>query len=187
MILKLHGTSGSGKSAVARGLMSRSVVSVMPLGTGNKPEAYMVKLPNVGTNLYILGPYVSPCGGLDCISDAKEHIKLLDYYSEHGHVFYEGLLGSEYYGKIGQFSEKYGDEHIFAFLDTPIEVCIERIKARRLEAGNTKPLNEANTRGRVAKIERLRFRLENEFKRPTITIPYQDAIQTIHEIYKASE
>lgn len=187
MIIKLHGTSGSGKSTVARGLMERSQLPPMPLGTGNRPEAYKVKLSNVGADLYILGPYTSPCGGLDCITEASDHIKLLDYYSEFGHVFYEGLLGSEYYGKIGQFSEKFGSEHIFAFLDTPIEVCIDRIKARRLAAGNTKPLNAFNTRGRVAKIERLRFRLEHELNRHTVTIPYQDAIEAVHKIYRESE
>jgi thymidylate kinase len=35
---------------------------------------------------------------------------------------------------------------VFAYMDTDIEICVQRIKERRLAKGNTKPLNEENTR-----------------------------------------
>ena len=184
-IIKLHGTSGSGKTTVARELMRDDPSPRHLLNMASrKPEAYEVSIPGLKDLLYILGPYTATCGGLDSLSDVNDHIRLLQHYAEIGHVFYEGLLGSEYYGRIGKVSEAYGNAHIFAFLDTPIEVCLARVQARRLARGNTKPLNPANTVGRVAKIERLRYRLENEFKRPTRTITYLSPATEILNIYR---
>jgi energy-coupling factor transporter ATP-binding protein EcfA2 len=184
-IVKLHGTSGSGKTTVARVLLSMGLPETIL--EGRKPVAYKVTVPNLRLPLFILGPYTATCGGLDGISDSAKHIELLQQYAEEGHVFYEGLLGSEYYGKIGVFSERYGDRHLFMFLSTPIETCIERVKARRLKAGNTKPLNEENTRGRIKKIERLRERLHLELGRKVMTRPDGSAIEAIMEHYHAHD
>lgn len=185
IIVKLHGTSGSGKTTVARGLMDLAISPVRPiLSVRGKPEAYQMQLPDVHSPLFILGPYTATCGGLDGISDADDHIRLLQQSAHYGHVFYEGLLGSEYYGRIGQASEQYGDSHIFAFLDTPIETCIERVKARRAAAGNTKPLNEDNTRGRIKKIQRLKDRLDGELHRRTVWIDHKNAVQEVLKLFK---
>ena len=181
-IVKLHGTSGAGKTTVARDLM-KSAVSVTPLGTARRPEAYMLSMQGFNHPLFVLGAYTSPCGGLDTVNDVNDQIRLLEAYAKQGHVFYEGLLASEYYGRLGAVSAQYGDSHLFAFLDTPIEVCIRRIQDRRLAAGNPKLLNPLNTRNRVQKINRLKYRLEHEFRRKTITIPYQDPLPPILEFY----
>lgn len=177
MIIKIHGTSGSGKTTTVRELMGRSVTNPVPLWdySGKRPEAYEILLPGVKTPVYILGPYTAVCGGMDSIADDDEKIRLLRHYADLGHVVYEGLLSSEYYGRLGLASERYGDDHIFAFLDTPIEVCIERVKERRLKRGNTKPLDETNTRNRVKKIEALKNKLQYQLKRPVVTLPYQTA------------
>jgi len=187
MIIKLHGTSGSGKTTIARALMAGNIYSTIHNAANRKPEAYAMFHPLLQKSLVILGPYTATCGGLDSLNNVDDHIRLLEQYGHINHVFYEGLLGSEYYGRIGKVSELFGDHHLFAFLDTPIETCIERVKARRIAAGNTKPLNEDNTRGRIAKIERLRYRLEHEFFRPTITIDHKNAVAQILELYRKSE
>jgi predicted ABC-type ATPase len=174
MLVKLHGTSGSGKSTVARHLMSLGVVR--PLD-----NAYYVDIPAFKLPLYILGTYNSQCGGCDTLT-AGQQIELIHYYAPKGHVFYEGLLGSEYYGKLGVASEPYGNRHVFAFLDTPIELCIERVKARRLAKGNTQPLNEENTRNRVRKIEMLRQKLINQGRNVKI-IPYQQAGESVFALF----
>ena len=183
-IIKLHGTSGSGKTTVARELMKDAdLVRTILNPASRKPEAYEVRWLYKNP-LFILGPYTATCGGLDSLSDVNDHIRLLQHYAEIGHVFYEGLLGSEYYGRIGKVSEQFGDRHIFAFLDTPIEVCLARVQARRLARGNTKPLNPANTVGRVAKIQRLKYRLETEFHRSTQTINYINPTEEILNLYR---
>ena len=37
---------------------------------------------------------------------------------------------------------------VFAILDTPVEVCIERVKQRRLARGDERPFNPANTKAK---------------------------------------
>jgi len=166
MLIKLHGTSGSGKSTVARHLMNLGLTD--PCDNGTRVVGIGLLRP-----LYILGTYNSQCGGCDTLT-AGQQIELIHFYAPRGHVFYEGLLGSEYYGKLGVASEPYGNRHVFAFLDTPIELCIERVKARRLAKGNAKPLNEENTRNRVRKIETLKRKLYQQ-GRTVVTIGHHNA------------
>lgn len=157
MIVKLHGTSGSGKSTVARLLMEAAKM-VNPLGANtNRPEGYM--LTGFKKPLFIIGPYTTTCGGVDSITDWRETARLLHEFAAQGAVFYEGLVLSTYYGAFGAETERYGDNHVFAFMDTPIELCIQRIKDRRLEAGNLKPFNEGNTRERMKPINSLQAKL----------------------------
>lgn len=157
MIVKLHGNSGSGKTTVARQIMSLG--DRIDLGVNPKrPEAYQVVIPYWKRPLFVLGPYTNTCGGLDSVGTWREAADLLHKYAAKGHVFYEGLLSSTYYGSFGKETERYGKDHIFAFMDTPLEVCIQRILGRRAEAGNSKPLNEDNTRNRQKPISNVRSR-----------------------------
>jgi shikimate kinase len=178
MLIKLHGTSGSGKSTVARYLMTRGWTTI-------EEKAYRVDILEFAKPIFILGLYNSQCGGCDTLS-ASEQIELIHRYGPHGHVFYEGLLGSEYYGRLGEASERYGKDHVFAFLDTPIETCIERIKARRLAKGNTKPLNEENTRGRIQKIANLRAKLVRT-GRNVVDVDHIQANLQVLELYKVAD
>jgi hypothetical protein len=185
-IIKLHGTSGSGKTTAARGLMPPSHTQPIPGRTG-RPEAYKVLHPELKQPLYVLGPYTVKCGGLDSVGDAKEHIVLLNRYAPLGHVLYEGLLGSEYYGGIGKASEQYGDRHIFAFLDTPIAECVKRVVARRLEAGNEKLFDPTNTVKRVSKIDRLKWKLQHELKREVVSLNYLTPVAQLLSIFQAHD
>lgn len=161
MIIRILGNSGSGKTTAVRELMQLSKIPpIEAYNEGGRVEAYELAL-NVGKPTYVLGKYDNTCGGMDTISDWNDQLALIHRYALMGHVVYEGLLLSTYYGRMGiNLHATYGREHLWAFIDTPIETCIERVKNRRLEAGNFKPLNEANTRARVKPIESLKRRLE---------------------------
>lgn len=182
MLVKLHGTSGSGKSTVARELMARAH-EVRPIGTPGYPEAYCLQHPG-RKELWVIGSYENDCGGMDTISDVQTQIDLIHHYAMKGDVFYEGLLMSTYYGVLGKSMERYGGEHVWAFLDTPIELCIERIKARRLRKGNTKPLNEENTRKRMKPIDNLAKKLILQGRR-VITVDHHTAADIIWDLYGA--
>lgn len=177
MIIRLCGTSGSGKTTVARELMGRAPIR---LGDPKRPSAYKVP-KGYGKPLFIIGPYTNTCGGVDSLSGWKECMDMVHLYQREGHVFYESLLLSTYYGQQGLETKQYGKDHVWAFLDTPIEVCIERIKARRLAAGNTKPLNEDNTRNRVRTIDNLRRRVTDLGHR-VVVIPYLHAVYAVKEL-----
>jgi hypothetical protein len=155
----------------------------MSLGDTDPVElAYRVTIPGFKKSLYVLGLYNSQCGGCDTLT-AGQQISLIHHYASQGHVFYEGLLGSEYYGRLGEASEPYGNRHVFAFLDTPIELCIERVKARRLAKGNAKPLNEENTRNRVRKILMLRQKLITQ-GRVVVDIHCLNAGEEVFNLFK---
>lgn len=193
MIIKLHGTSGSGKTTVARGLMAKAnavdKIKVDEIDR-NRPAAYRLIMPNLMNPIYILGPYETTCGGLDSLSDADDHIWLLNHFGDQGHVFYEGLLQSGFYGRIGEASEKWGDDHVFAFLDTPLDTCLDRVKKRRIERGTTTEFNPDNTIDKFNAIIRLKYRLDNGVKCPkrkTVYIRHINAVGQVMELYDASE
>jgi len=160
MIIKLHGTSGSGKTTAVRELMDLAS-SVMPIHYGRKkPEAYRLDA-GVGTMpTYVLGSYDNTCGGVDTIPSTTELIDLVGKYKNQGHLLFEGLLVSTYHGGLGSYLDRMTEiPKVWAFMNTPIDECVERVRQRRLAAGNTKPFNEANTRNRVKPIQALRSKL----------------------------
>jgi len=83
----------------------------------------------------------------------------LEKYARKGHVVFEGLLQSTYYGAMGTHSLQWGQDYVYAFLDTPIEICLERVEARRLAQGSTNKFNPQLTRDKHTTIARLRKRV----------------------------
>lgn len=146
MILNLRGTSGSGKSSVAYEILNKFPHKIVDLGLTKKPPSgYLVSITKQRP-LFIVGPYSTPCGGCDALPSGMEEVEaMIEKYHVRHHVFLEGLLMSGYYGNFGRWSERYGNDFIFAFLNTPLEVCLDRVAARRKARGDTRPLNPTNT------------------------------------------
>lgn len=154
-IIKIHGCSGSGKSTAVRSLMGTNPAPMPIVGMNGKVEA-----TRIGPNLFTLGSYENACGGVDTIDSAEKVMKLIDKYNVLGHVVFEGLLQSTYYGKLGQHSVPYGDKYIYAFLDTPLDLCLERVVARRAVSGRNNKFNPELTRDKHKTIDALRRKLE---------------------------
>lgn len=155
-IVKIHGCSGAGKTTAVRELMKTALG--MHTIRVNKIEAYSLLFPGKKMT-HVLGSYENTCGGMDTVGSAAEVIELVDRYSSLGNVVFEGLLQSTYYGKMGERSQKYGDKYIYAFLDTPIELCLERVVARRAVSGRNNKFNPQLTRDKHATIESLHDKL----------------------------
>jgi ABC-type dipeptide/oligopeptide/nickel transport system ATPase component len=181
MLVKLHGTSGSGKSTIARQLIALDPKPILQKNGKGKIESYYILIPHSIKPLYVLGDYSNQCGGMDGVSPTERQMDLIEDHAYRGHVFYEGLLGSEYYGKVGEYTLKFGDDHIFAFLDTPLDLCLERVQKRRDERGDFREFNPDNTIGRVKKIERLKYKLQHELFRRVETLNHLDPIPQILE------
>ena len=159
-IIKLHGCSGAGKTTAVREFM-KSMEDVRPLYVGSKIEAYQC-LPTLhDPATYVLGSYENTCGGMDTVGSAAEVMALVDKYAALGNVIFEGLLQSTYYGAMGAHSRKYGDQYIYAFLDTPIDLCLERVVARRAASGRNNKFNPQLTRDKHHTIDMLRMKLQN--------------------------
>lgn len=182
-IIKVHGCSGAGKTTVVRKIMAAGNYRPIRNSLG-KVEAYVDdKAEN-----FVLGSYENNCGGMDTVGTAKEVCDLLDLYHPMGNIIFEGLLQSTYYGAMGTHSQKFGDNYIYAFLDTPIELCLERVVARRAANGTTNKFNPQLTRDKHATIDALRVKLQRG------TVGYQhlvsilnhqgDLVQQIKEVLK---
>lgn len=152
-IIKIHGCSGSGKTTAVRELMFSKPMPI--IGMNGKIEAY--RLDN---DIFTLGSYENKCGGVDVLDSADTVMKLIDKYAVLGHVVFEGLLQSTYYGRMGAHSVQYGKDYIYAFLDTPIDICLDRVVARRAVSGKNNKFNPELTKDKHSTIDALRRKLE---------------------------
>lgn len=134
LIFNIRGTNGSGKSTVVRHFLPGARPIYGLLGARD-PEAYLCNLPWLKDNLYVLGPYRNRIGGCDRIRPFDNILTLLDKYAPRGHIMFEGVLVSDNYGRVGEWLESKGSASVVVFLDTPLEVCVERVKARTDKPG----------------------------------------------------
>ena len=76
---------------------------------------------------------------------------------------------------------------MFAFLDTPLSVCLARIAARRLAKGNDKPVDPKNTAVKHANIVKGIPKITGEFGRRGIIIDHRKAVPQVLGLYRNAE
>lgn len=165
MIIQIRGTSGSGKTTVMRQVMASFAEGWTGIGQPGrkKPLFYSLNGRQVETGLpgvYVLGHYEATCGGCDNIGSAAKVFDLIGMlettYGGDSIILCEGLLLSE----DSKWTTQMNDVKVL-FLNTNEEECLNRVRARRLAAGNEKELNPDNTVNRLAVIARSRVKLES--------------------------
>lgn len=181
-ILNIRGTNGSGKSTLVRGLMEKIGLDSTLEEPSGKVWGYELR-----HNIRVLGRYETQCGGLDAIKETRQPgqqgfyntrkgIRLL---AEMGHVICEGVLWSTVFKSSDLCAKELPQHHfIFAMVDTPADVCIERVQKRRAEKGNQKPFNPKEL---LSKIEQIGRRQEDLKKAgyDVRSIPYMSALPTV--------
>jgi hypothetical protein len=100
------------------------------------PEAYELTVKGSQAPAFVLGPYLTACGGLDTVQPYPNILKLMAKYVDEGHIIFEGLMASGVYGRIGEWMEPYGKRVHNLFLDTSFEVCLKRVLSRRDRGGD---------------------------------------------------
>jgi hypothetical protein len=161
-IINIRGTSGSGKTMAVRKLMAR--YRSEPFGESDrKPDGYVLMAdPKLDVRLtYVIGSYENVCGGCDGIHTQEEARQRVRTYVNTGHVIFEGLLLSTIFDSYRLFDREMtglGHKYIWAFLDTPIQLCIDRVKSRRAERSETKPLDESKTRSKWETMRRIQMK-----------------------------
>ena len=162
-VVSIRGTHGSGKSTIVRKILDKYphevIESCGPPGTRLKTTGYAVFLPT-GRTLYVAGPYKTPCGGCDAIQPYSNIWPDIEHaLGEECDVLFEGALVSSSYGSIGHAMNEYAPEAVFAFLDTPLQTCLDRIKARRAAKGNLEPLDPKNTTVKFDNVARTKLQM----------------------------
>jgi adenylate kinase family enzyme len=126
MLLQLRGSSGSGKSYVAHQLLERYEHKPLYNPAVRKTVPYAYALPG---GLFILGGYTARGGGVDGWP-VETTVRELEALDEPGRfIFFEGLLISRSRGQWERLARN-GHEYVAAILDTPPELCIQRVYER---------------------------------------------------------
>lgn len=189
MIVKLAGTSGSGKSTFTLEFMKLWTFTPA-LWTPDKPKikeyvATVRKSDPLGKRFHrvvVLGDYRSPCGGMDRVADKTQRYAMVARYSTVEHaktlVLCEGLIFGGVYGVtegLGVLSEKSPVPWVYAFMGTPLEVCLERCRQRRAARGVVEPMNPYNTTAKWQAVQCVKRRVENGgFKSQSVyTVDYK--------------
>lgn len=139
-LVYVHGTNGSGKSTLARAII---------VSAGGAEEYQRSEGTKAGTTftkggLSMIGKYTNSCGGVDGIQpyvDAMDEIRLNSLFPE-SRVFAEGLVtpGIQTCTTMASWFQR----AVFILLDTPEDVCIANVLARRARAGAKKPYKPDN-------------------------------------------
>jgi hypothetical protein len=160
--IQICGTSGSGKTTLVRELMKQSNAAIAGRNEKGKVDMYSGLLTpenvfgSLGAMTFGLGPvevlflgsYETVCGGCDTIPSVKVVAAMLEDLAQsedHFLVFFEGLMISHMVGTVGAAQKALPGKHVRAFLDTPLNVCLDRVLERRKARGQTKPFNPTNT------------------------------------------
>jgi hypothetical protein len=191
VILSLRGTSGSGKTTVARKFLTDYPCKALP--DPNKPKkhwGYEVDLSSEGVSqpLYVIGSYQNTCGGTDGISTQGEIAERALAAHPRGHVLLEGLLISKVGpGAITTQMLKPTGSYVAAILDTPLATCLRRVQARRDARGEVKPFNPANTVSAHKSTYDACVNLYNAGGVKIITIDHTNAFNDTLEVIRKAE
>jgi thymidylate kinase len=134
MIVSIRGTNGSGKSTLVRSYMKK-LVGVEPTTELGKIIGYQGR-NRTGNLVSIVGRYETDCGGCDTIKTQDLVIQRVRNAAHFGHCVFEGVIAGDIYGRYKALSDTYKPgEFVFAYLDTPLELCLERVGKRRAAKG----------------------------------------------------
>jgi hypothetical protein len=114
---------------------------------------------------------------------ADDLLLCIDKMAPQGHVVCEGVIAITSYGfgRVTRFADKLkrkGHRMIFANIDTPAELCVERVKQRRLEAGNPKPFNPDGLLHKYESILKSQEKLKQAGYDARI-LPHEEPLQTL--------
>ncbi len=178
----------SGKSYIIAELLTRYTKRRIYGVLGPRlPEAYELLISGSRVPVFILGPYNTDCGGCDRILPFDLIPPLIEKYAAKGHVIFEGLLISTFYGCIGDLMEKWGKESVFLFLDTPLEECIQRVNSRRYKRGDTRNFNPKLLTDKYNTILKVKEKIDRTGLMRTGMISSENAIPTIMGLLKGAK
>ena len=128
------------------------------------------------------------CGGTDGINTQAEIADRALASHPRGHVLLEGLLLS----KVGpnaittQMLAPTG-AYVAAYIDTPLQTCLDRVQARRVERGDERPFNPQNTISAFKSTLAACKNLHEMGGVKVITVDHMNAFNETLDIFKKGE
>ena len=177
-MVNVRGPNGSGKSTVAHALLSVGEAS------GMNPAGVPSTLTKEG--VAVIGPYRTQCGGLDAVktqAQARNAVlgaaALVGGRGDRG-VLAEGVIVSTIYGpwlEVARSIEEMGGRYVWAFLDTPLEVCLERIQARN----GGKPVKADQITAKHDLMRRIADKARADGQ-TVVQVPYANAVNVVRDL-----
>jgi thymidylate kinase len=188
VIYDLRGTNGSGKSTIVFEMMKvfEFAEHPYPFGSTDKPDYFFNECRAL--NLIVIGKYRTQCGGCDGITSQDRITSACRHWAlvEGRNVIIEGSIVASVFDRWNKLAIQANDDYTFCFLDTPVEVCIERVKSRRAEANNTDVFDPYKTLvPRFGQINRVWAKCLDA-KRKCAVIEHQRAYASFMELYNAT-
>ena len=137
-VINIRGTNGAGKSHMVRGFIEQfngKPIAYDNSGRKSKVLAYQLETKSPA---FVIGRYDVACGGADtmpkptdrpdwnCMDVVEQTVR---QYALLGHVIFEGLIVSSVWN-VRWVNLARDFPAIFLFLDTPMEVCRQRVGER---------------------------------------------------------
>lgn len=145
-IINIRGTNGSGKTTIARELISH-MTKVKDYTTKNGVFCHIYKTAD-DVPVALIGKYEGAVtGGVDRVRSVRDCVEAVAEVSKYGHVVMEGLIlsGLQQLTKdIADASMDNADFHAIT-LNTSKEQCISQTMKRRELAGNDKPFDPSKS------------------------------------------
>ena len=182
VVVNVRGTNGSGKSTLVRRLISCCEVEILRGFFG--VEGYHLK----DINTYVVGDYeTGDCGGCDRISSQDQIRSMIAGYAERGNVVFEGAIMTTCYNPWLKFSrEVIKGGMTWAFLDTPLEVCLQRVRDRRVSKGKDTVFNEQYLIDKWKANRRIESHAQ-EAGENVVILPYQDPFPVLSGLFTSEK
>ncbi len=196
-IINIRGCNGSGKSWIIRRMMKKS--NATPIYADPEPGRLIGRVIGYrgnykGDPVYFVGSYVTMSGGADYV---MKHFGGLDdvcdivrKFAGKGHVFFEGFIVSGLFRRFYELSQELGGI-TWCYIDTPLEVCYERIEARNKNktAASGRIRGSSGTKHVEKKFiatEATRKKFESEGEE-TVIIDYRKPMHAIYQLLQRGE
>lgn len=190
MIINIRGTNGSGKSTLVRTLLgiadrgalegarAREVPIVGFTTPDGKPRSISgLEAPERG--LIAVGSYRNECGGSDGIKTQDLVCEAVTAAAGKArHVLFEGVIVSTLFSRYLALSARLGGM-VWAYLDTPVEVCLERIATRN----GGKAIKEDLVRNKIKAIESTRRKAVAAGEHVVI-LDYRNAVAQVEDMLR---
>jgi thymidylate kinase len=180
VIINIRGTNGSGKTTLARALISpdpKPVDLVWYDDPTKRDPARRSSVEGWGHpgGFLAVGSYRQGCGGMDTVPsfDLQQRAVLraaTDFPFQlmpPKHVICEGVLASTVAGSWLEFFQRMENVDglkrpacLVAYLDTPLELCLERIRGRQEAAGKVREIKVDLVRDKIKAINATRAKME---------------------------
>lgn len=135
--INLRGTSGSGKSYAVVKLIK--ALNGRPLRSAKDGKILGYELDD---GVFVLGSYENECGGCDAIRTQDEVCRLVEKYTKRYRlVVFEGVIVGLIFQRYIDLSRRVGGI-VWAYIDTPYEMCLDRILMRRHARGDLSVLSD---------------------------------------------